>query len=174
MSFLTDVEDAVLAEALDKLGTDSETYPTPEYLWLVYAGRDEVVPDITLKESKRPGLVMQYVSGQVEETGIGYQVDRELWNIAVVFDATADAFEYEGSDKDAFNKLVLSAADTMARRLQRILSVFRPSVTDDTFALASGVGTVPRWTSMLHWIGDYHCKVDVLMEYSLPVERGLT
>jgi hypothetical protein len=31
-SFLVDIEEAVLAEILSKLGTDSTTYPTPEYL----------------------------------------------------------------------------------------------------------------------------------------------
>jgi len=169
-SFLVDVEEAVLAEILSELGEDSTTYPTPEYLWLAFADRGEVVPRLEINEAKLPGLLMQYVSGSRREGGIGLQMNREEWNIGAVLLLTPEILGYDGDDYSTFLKYAQASADTLARRLRKTLLEFKPSVADATFGEISGKPWIDRWTLVAHRRGDREIVYEILLEYGLATE----
>lgn len=169
-SFITDVEAAVLAEIKAKCGTGSETYPEPAYLLLAFADRGDVAPRLELDEAKLPGLLMQYVSGERTEGGIGRSANVERWNIGAVIRLTPAIMGYDGTDVSTFKGYAQASADTLSRRLRQTLDGFRPGVSDATFGELSGRGRVPRWTVVLVPEGDLSVIATVFLEWELQTE----
>ena len=62
-SFVTDIEAAILAEIMDKMGTGTDTYPEHPYLQMQYAGRVGGMPEMDLPERFTPAFFMQYLAG---------------------------------------------------------------------------------------------------------------
>lgn len=171
-SFITDIEEAVLAELRTKCGTGSTVYPTPAYLLLVSASRGEVVPRIEINETLQPGLLMQYISGGEEEAGIGISFNVERWNIGAVIRLTPSVIGYAGSVVTTFRQYAAASADTLARRLRKTLRDFKPGIRDATFGeVVSGKGWVKRWGIVPTYLSDFEVMYLVLLEYELRTEQ---
>ena len=167
-SFIADVETAVLAEILSECGTGSSTYPTPEYLLLVHADRGEVVPRLEINDDLLPGLRMQYVAGQMTESGTShYQVTREEWNIGAVIHLTSAIMGYEGNDVATFYQYAMASADTLLRRLHKTLHGFKPDVSDSLLGGATGTGRVGRWGIVPNRIGDFDWMFTAMLEFAV-------
>lgn len=170
-SFVVDIEEAVLAELESKLGTGSTVYPSPGYLLLAYVGRGEVVPRLELNAAKTPGLLMQYVSGEKREGGIGVQLNRERWNIGALIRLTPAMVGCDATDWVTFRRSAHASADVLARRLRKALIELRVNVVDTTFGeRTNGRGVVDGWGIIPQYENDQAVSYAVLVEYHVDTE----
>ena len=147
--FLSLVDDALCARALDQCGTGANAYQSPDYLQLQAAEAGMVVPEFEVRpDADFPLFVCQYV-WSVEaplNTGMANHEDHEhLWNVGVILPLSRDIMGLSTVSNLEFRRQANAAARLLMFRIRKALHGFAPSVFDSTFNNSSDIGRVRLW-----------------------------
>ena len=141
------IEEALIGEVKSQLGEDSENYPDPEWLKLRKVSRAGGRPLMTPSREEQPLVWFEYIAG----SGQGYELGRqlparaeEIWNVFAVMQLKPDDMGL-GRDEEQFKAWANASADTLMRRLAKVLTEFTPQVADPITGLAPWSQNVTTW-----------------------------
>lgn len=141
------IEEELIAEVKARLGEETEDYPDPEWLKLKTVGRAGGRPLLTGSREQQPLVWFEYIAG----SGQGYELGRqlparaeEIWNVFAVMQLKPDDMGL-GMDEEEFKAWAGASADTLMRRLARVLTEFTPQVVDPITGLAPSSQNVTTW-----------------------------
>lgn len=169
--FITDYEDAILAQILSVCGAGGTYDDDPEYLELVTSRRGMIVPDFLVDRDEMPAFIMQYLYLE-EDPGTQPQMRAENilhhWKCGLFLTVDLDTMNLSSyATEDEFYNEMMAAATTLLYRVREELIRYRPGTQDDTFRETAGppdVGISQFWPRR---VGDFEYEVIWLIDYQV-------
>lgn len=141
------IEEELIAEVKNRLGEEGEDYPDPEWLKLRKVGRAGGRPLPIVPREQQPLVWFEYIAGSGQGHELGRQLPsqgEEIWNVFAVMQLKPEDMGL-GRDEEQFKAWASASADTLMRRLARVLTEFTPQVVDPITGLAPSSQNVTTW-----------------------------
>lgn len=148
VSFIHDIEEALIDEINTKLGVGSTVYPTPGYLQVQFVGRAGGRPIPLLPDQDYPAIWLEYLAGapRRSEIGHGYSTQAtESFNILGIMRVTPEVLGCPDDDLTIFTREAEAAAGILLRRLMLTLVSFDPSVYDELLGYKTNGQRLGGW-----------------------------
>ena len=141
------IEGATIEQLLTVLGEGSEEYTDPQWLQVKSVRRSGGRPILDPPVDEMPVIWLEYIAGE----GKGFEIGRsmpartlEIWNVFSVMKLTPEDMGL-GRDETQFKAWASASADTLMRRIGRVLSEFTPQVVCPITDLAPYSQAVTSW-----------------------------
>lgn len=168
VTFIHDIEEALIAEIESKMGPGSTTYPTPEYLHVQFVGRAGGRPVPVLAEDQLPAIWIEYLGGGPRRGEIGHQWSTsgvEAFNVLGIVRTTPDIIGAPDNDEAEFARQAEAAIGTFVRRLMLVLLDYNPSVTDGILGYKTNDQRLLGWAYNGITRGPFAIDYSVIIRY---------